>query len=221
MYYLGRSSNHTIYGIVPETAWNSAVSFINSNGRRIQGEHGAWTKEVENLQIIVERPLEGWPIKKSGWSITALDAYARQFFSPDPGGFDYTYGERLAPSLEVLEKEVSSVELPCPSLWRNLQNKIIGATEADTLNSRRFTIPLLRASDLMKRNAPCMVALSFLIRDGKINATAFFRSHDILRAWPANIYGIAHLMEHLATAAKNKFTVGRIQTYSVSAHIYE
>jgi len=226
MYPLRRPSNYTIYGKLPGTAWRSAVSYIDSHGVKIQDEHGAWTREVENLQIVVESPLEGWPLEGSGWSLTALDAYAKQFFSPDPGGHDYTYGERMYQVFKSLGKEIEDVcdgeeeQNVYNRYWQQLRNKIIGAAEVDMLNSRRFCIPVLRAADLMKKNAPCMVAVSFLIRDNKINATAFFRSHDIQRAWPANVYGLSKLMDHLAVAARSKFAVGRITTYSVSAHIY-
>lgn len=173
-------NNYTVFGKTPEQAWRSAINFVRTNGNKILDEHGVWNIEVENLQIVVEKPLEGWPIEGSGWTMPALREYAMQFFSPDPAGFEYTYGERLP---EQFAEILGVMKDQTPSLWKNIQQRIMGAMEADILNSRRFTIPLLKQSDLLKKHAPCMVAVSFLIRGEKINTTAYFRSHDIFRVW--------------------------------------
>jgi len=66
---------------------------------------------------------------------------------------------------------------------------------------------------------PCWVEAAALLRDGKLNFKAVFRSHDIAKGWLKNVYGIYRLVEeYLAKPIGVK--IGTITIESESGHIY-
>ncbi len=65
---------------------------------------------------------------------------------------------------------------------------------------------------------PCLLDLSLLVRNGKINCRAIFRSHDIAKGWLKNVFGIYRFLQEVCRITKYK--VGKIEIESESAHFY-
>lgn len=66
---------------------------------------------------------------------------------------------------------------------------------------------------------PCWVEAAALLRDGKINFKAVFRSHDIAKGWLKNVYGIYRFVqEYLCQPIGAK--IGTITIESESGHCY-
>lgn len=193
----------------PADAWQWAKGSIAAYGDLVKTEDGKLTKEVMNLLVTVLEPLQGWPVEGSGWNMTGLNQYADQLLSGEnPSGFEYVYGERLRtyPDTEG-NYAIDQIDFCIENLKRSK-------------NSRRsVAITWVPDWDDHGKEVPCLQLLDFLIRDGKLHCTAFFRSHDILRAWPCNVYGIGRLMQHVANEIN--VPVGSLTTVSGSAHIYQ
>ena len=64
-----------------------------------------------------------------------------------------------------------------------------------------------------------MIVDDFKLRDGRLHLSIFFRSHDFAGAYPANLYGLARLLEYVSGEVGAE--PGSISTTSASAHIYE
>lgn len=183
---------------MPETAWKWGCGLIERFGERVLTEDGQTTQEIRNLVLQVEEPGRGWPIAGSGWDLPALNVYAEtEILSGNvPGGFRYTYGQRL-------ERELSEA---------------VGLLK-DSICTRRAVATTWRAcEDYDSNSVPCLIAVDFLVRDGKLHLTAYFRSHDIKQAWPQNAYGLWRLQEKVSHAVNVE--VGSLTTISTSAHIY-
>lgn len=180
-------------------AWNYIISYIKSVGSNVITEDYKMTREVQNLAAEIKNPLEGFPIKNSGWDINALNAYAEQLldFSYDCKGFDYTYNERMSRQIYYITKLLN--EHP---------------------TTRRATAYLWLPEKDLETNMhhPCQIVADYKLRSGKLYATHFFRSHDILQAWPANVYGLAKLQEKICSDLE--VVPGSLTTFSASAHIY-
>lgn len=71
----------------------------------------------------------------------------------------------------------------------------------------------------MTSGRPCLNKLSISVRNGKLDLHAFFRSHDIGKAWFYNYYGIRTLQKYIAK--ETNYKCGYIIIESESAHIYE
>lgn len=180
-------------------AWNCAINYIKNVGNNVITEDNKLTREIQNLIIEIKNPLEGFPIKNSGWDINALNVYAEQLldFSYDCKGFDYTYNERMSRQIYYITKLLK--EHP---------------------TTRRATAYLWLPEKDLETNMhhPCQIVADYKLRLGKLYATHFFRSHDILQAWPTNVYGLAKLQEKIC--GELEVVPGSLTTFSASAHIY-
>jgi thymidylate synthase len=159
------------------------------------------------LQVVVEDPYQEMIPARYSWNEERLEEYARQLLSGNNPGFEYTYGERLRawsmpgmPPLDQIEQAIRRLK--------------------DSPSTRRATavtwIPLV---DTAKDEVPCMIVDDFKLRDGCLNLSIFFRSHDFAGAYPANLYGLARVLEYVSREVGAK--PGSISTTSASAHIYE
>jgi len=180
-------------------AWNYIINYIKRTGNNIITEDHKMTREVQNLVAEIKNPLEDFPIKNSGWDINALNVYAEQLLdcSYDCKGFDYTYNERMSRQIYYITKLLK--EHP---------------------TTRRSTAYLWLPEKDLETNMhhPCQIVADYKLRLGKLYATHFFRSHDILQAWPTNVYGLAKLQEKICSELE--VVPGSLTTFSASAHIY-
>ncbi|MDH7597530.1 MAG: thymidylate synthase [Methanothrix sp.] len=196
--------------IYPEAAWSWAVSIVQRQGTSFIDEDGRRAMRVLGLGIEIEKPLEGWPIRGSGWDMPALEEYAKQLLDPDRRGFSYTYGERLCGG------EVNQIERAIKLMRDRPTTRRAVATTWKTV---RDTCTSARG-----RHAPCLIALCFQARRDSVmerdmlDLTAFFRSWDVQRAAPANMYGLAKLLEHVALNVAR--TPGKLRIMAADAHIY-
>lgn len=183
-------------------------------------DHGSWTAkedsrilEVEDLVLHIRdlsRPTRHPEVlEKIGClSPTQLEAYAKQFTSPDRMGFTYTYGERLrayaCPRCNAVFDQMSFVK-----------EKLLKFP-----NTNQAVVVLynpLRDSDSSRHNdPPCWNWAQFRLRNNELHATAVFRSHDYAKALYPNLYAIATLAEEVYPKGPRKLTL-----LSSSAHIYE
>jgi len=201
-----------IHHKTPESAWNYAMRMIHTYGNVVRTEDNRMTKELMNLVLTVNDPMKesNWPIPGTSWrSIDALDEYAAQLLNPDVNGFDYTYGNRIGAHIGVDDNG-------CIRTYNQLDNVITKLSREKS--SRRAVMVTWYPGDIFRKHVPCMIMNDFLIRDEKLYLTAVFRSHDIERAWPANVYGLGKMMQIVADSCDVR--CGSITTVSISAHIY-
>jgi thymidylate synthase len=183
----------------PAEAWSIAKTHIALHGNLVITEDRQVTRELRNLTLEINHPLKGFPIKGSGWEMTALDIYAAQFNDPDKGTFVYTYGERL--------NKDNQIQYIIDSLKKNHSTRRAVA---------KTWIPEI---DHHEQHVPCLQLVELLIRDNKLYMTAVFRSHDIGRAYVSNVYGLGTLQARIAKEVG--VGIGSLTTHSISAHIYE
>ncbi len=133
-----------------------------------------------------------------------LDAYYPQLLTAArPENIAYTYGERLFDF--------------------NGRDQI--AAMADELRATRYSRRAVAAlwdpgRDPGSADPPCLNLLQARARDGKLYLTAYFRSHDIFRAWLLNAFGLRKLQAELARRIGNQCMLGDLVIISQSAHIY-
>jgi len=186
--------------------WRRILEVIWYRGEEFTSQRGK-TREVRNLLVRVSSPddarIEGFPMAE-----TELKKYADQLLSSERSGFDYTYGERLRSWGEgVVKTPVDQIE------------EAIKLLKKDASTRRASCVTWIPPKDLKTSEVPCLILLDFKVRAGVLDATAVFRSNDMFGAWPANVYGLNKVNEHVAGKIKAK--PGAVTTHSISAHIYE
>lgn len=96
---------------------------------------------------------------------------------------------------------------------------------AKSPNSRRaIAITWVPEIDIQSREPPCLQIVQCFIRNNQLHMTVVFRSHDMLSAYGANVYGLAHMQklicDEINELSINKITIGTLTTISSSSHIY-
>lgn len=199
--------NQIIAHHTPAHAWAYGKTLIEQYGDQVITEDRKLTKEIQNLHLPILEPLSGWPIAGSGWDMAGLDKYAEQLMSAsNPSGFEYTYGERLFAHGELGEQKINQIYYVIWKLKNNPETR------------RAVAATWLPVHDNYFPEVPCLQIVDFLIRNGKLNLTAFFRSWDVGRAAVPNMYGLAKLQEHVAK--KVNVQMGSLTIMAASAHIY-
>ncbi len=133
-----------------------------------------------------------------------LDAYYPQLLTGErPANIAYTYGERLFDF--------------------NGRDQIAAMVEElrETRYSRRAVAGLWDpARDARSADPPCLNLIQARARDGKLYLTAYFRSHDVFRAWPMNAFALRRLQGEIAAQVGANCMLGDLVIISQSAHIY-
>ena len=188
-------------------AWHRGLNLIWRQGREMNDERGTRIRELLSLQVVVEDPYQEMIPAEYSWNEERLEEYAQQLLSGKNPGFEYTYGERLRawslpgmPALDQIEQVILRLKA--------------------SANTRRATaVTWIAPVDAAKDEVPCMIVDDFKLRDGRLHLSIFFRSHDFAGAYPANLYGLARLLQYVSSQVGAE--PGSISTTSASAHIYE
>ena len=188
-------------------AWQRGLNLIWRQGAQITDERGTRIRELLSMQVVVEDPYREMIPAQYSWNEERLEEYAQQLLSGNNPGFEYTYGERLrawslpgVPALDQIEQVILRLKA--------------------SANTRRATaVTWIVPVDACKDEVPCMIVDDFKLRDGRLHLSIFFRSHDFAGAYPANLYGLARLLQYVSYEVGAE--PGSICTTSASAHIYE
>lgn len=133
-----------------------------------------------------------------------LDAYYPQLLTGTrPANIAYTYGERL--------------------FAFNGRDQIAAMVDElrETRYSRRAVAGLWDpARDARAADPPCLNLIQARARDGKLYLTAYFRSHDVFRAWLMNAFALRRLQAEIAGRVSATCMLGDLVIVSQSAHIY-
>ena len=196
-----------IRGRTISDAWHRGLNLIWRDGQEIIDERGTKIRELLSLQVVVENPYVEMIPKEYSWNEERLEEYALQLLSADNPGFEYTYGERLRGWSVGSDQRVDQIE------------QAIRRLKTSPSTRRATAVTWIPPVDEIKDEVPCMIVDDFKLRDGCLNLSVFFRSHDFAGAYPANLYGLARVLEQVAKEVGAR--PGSISTTSASAHVYE
>jgi len=188
-------------------AWQRGLALIWRQGAEITDQRGTKIKEILSLQMVVEDPYRDMIPPGYSWNEERLEEYARQLLSGDNPGFEYTYGERLRAWALPGSAPLDQIE------------QAIARLQASSSTRRAIAVTWIAPVDSRTEEVPCMIVDDFKLREGRLHLSIFFRSHDYAGAYPANLYGLARLLQYVAGEVGAE--PGSISTTSASAHIYE
>jgi thymidylate synthase len=185
-------------------------------GRRTATQHSSDQRELLAVMAVVsDEPADparcsyadwmpftrdslGWPLPGGGYG-----GYLGQLLSAEAApGVSYTYGGRLrafAGSIDQVRAIVDDLRA--------------------SGDSRRAVAALWSpAQDIGSPSPPCLNLVQARLRGGRLQLTAYFRSHDIYRAWAANAFALRALQAHIA--GELGAAAGDLALISHSAHVY-
>ncbi len=192
-------------------------------GRRGATQHSSDQREILNLLTIVsDEPVDLADCSYADWMPFSRESlgerlpdgsysgYLGQFLQAGHGaGLSYTYGERLRAFPAHAHGNAAGFD-QVAALVAELKGS--GA-------SRRALASLWHPpEDAGNPGPPCLTLVQARLRDERLHLTAYFRSHDIYRAWPGNAFGLRALQDEIASALGA--AAGELAILSHSAHIY-
>jgi thymidylate synthase len=193
-------------------AWKTALKFILEKGNKYLDHRKKVCYEVENLVITVnsckniDRPIRSLR-RFSDIEFPPLEEIEDIFLlRKEVPRYIYSYGARI---------------FNFSNTFNQIDDYIIPLLQKYPV-SRRATIcfmDVLKDLEVGAKDLPALVSITFTIREGKLNATAFIRSNDLFFGWPANIFQIYSLQKYITKILGCE--IGSITTVSVSAHVYE
>jgi len=182
--------------------WVQGVKYIWNEGAVVfDGEERL--REILNLVLEVQNPME----RRAEIEGLAPKAMIHEImdltFKKEPDEeLGYSYGERMFDF-----KGIDQIQWAIDRLDRNPESK-------------SASIGLLMPErDTRAEHIPCMVLVDFKKRDGKLNLTAIFRSHDFGKKALPNFVALGKLLEQVSKATRSE--TGKLTCHSISAHVYE
>ncbi len=193
-------------------AWVKIVNSILLYGYEKPSEYKESQLEVTNLLATIgifgkkynlEKEFFSW-IKKKEFEKHVKDLLSRE----KPEDVEYTYGTRL------FSHAISGDQI----------QRMIDYLSAKPYSRRCISVVIDPREDFSSKFPPCIGIVQGIISGDYYIHTAYFRSNDMFRGWPVNIYGQIKLAEYIVSKINEKsgtdYKLGYVNTFSFSAHIY-
>lgn len=189
--------------IVAETtgqAWIKAAQEVFDHGCLIKdGE--VTLKESLNVFLTVERALEDDPIIRTHADPMMVQWMKDNFLKFEPVlNWGYSYGQRF-----FNYQGVNQIAAVIAKLKKNPESKSATVTLMDPKGDQT--------------HMPCIVAIDFKIRDGRLMTTSYFRSQDVGKKLYADVICIGEIAKQVADGVGTE--VGSVNILISSLHAYE
>lgn len=204
-------------------------------GEELETEDGELTIEwpPHNPYVIhINHPLKQPMVSESCmFGEKAMQQYVEQLLSlhpPGPNSATYYYSNRLF-DYPLLRCDLENPQEDDPYYYigdgngdgfNQIYHSIIKRLSLSPKSRRAIAITWVPEMDVNSDEPPCLQLIQCFIRDQQLHMTCYFRSNDMLSAWGANAYGLAHLMKYMCDQIDQPITIGTLTTISSSAHIY-
>ena len=203
----------TVETNVATEAWKISLRHILESGDEIEDERGLITKELLNLMVTVQDPLNSEPPEGCFSSVEKFKKIENQFLDPKNLVEGINIAKRLREHFGFkLGRDVYSVKTD------QIETVINRLQKSET--TRRATLTSFDPGiDQYQDDIPSMIMVDFKIRKNRLHVTSVYRSHDVYNSWIPNFYALRGLSKYLSKSLG--FKMGPITVHSVSAHIYK
>ncbi|HIJ83063.1 MAG: hypothetical protein HW380_576 [Magnetococcales bacterium] len=204
--------SHTILAHTPMEAWKELIFRLFRFGHRVNLGQGKERIELQTVKITLLSPVEESEavLQDHGFSLGQFSSYQENILKSNlPPDQHYGYGHRLRSYFGDVSANGCADTL----------KKAIEMLK-DNPESRHVYISLWDTSrDLLSPNKghPCLVSLFFRRFDNLLTLTASFRTHNALRAWPENVYGLIAIQRYVSE--RTGINPGAITVFSHSISI--
>ncbi|MCG8351642.1 MAG: thymidylate synthase [Chloroflexales bacterium] len=216
------SSGFVVHAPTVRSAHLALLWHVMSFGQRSGTQHSSDQRELLDVMTVVsDEPVAPDDCSYADWMPFSLESlgqrqadgrfsrYLGQFLHTDHAlsGVSYTYGDRLR---AYGHGSVDQIAAMIDDLRRSRHSRRAVATVWNPEH------------DPHSSNPPCLNLVQARLCDDVLHVTAYFRSHDIYRAWAMNAFGLRALQGLLTEALQKVAPVkpGDLVIISQSAHIY-
>lgn len=200
-YHLERDGQHVAVSRGGQTfntreLLNVTLEIAEGNHRLIGGplKQQKWWLAAECLTELLglNPPLTYWLMKPETKAADIFNAMKHP-----TSFFQYTYGQRMAEH-HVIEGIVEKLKEE---------------------NSRQAVFTIWDNRDLKESQIPCTIMHQYLLRNGKLNLTVYYRSNDLYRGYRNDVYFSSVMLELMSSFTGSK--IGSLTMHFGSLHSYE
>jgi len=193
-------------------AWKRSLKYIIDYGQDFKDRDNRICREVLNMIVTIEDPTIDYELP--------IDIMQQ---------FEWIYPTKEELSSIILNREeLATYEFSYgPRIFNYQKNKdqindfVIPLLKKDS-STRRAVVSLYNPttdSNILSKNIPSMMFISFKMKNNSLDLTCFIRSNDFFIGWPGNIYQIFMLQKYVADKLGAK--IGSLTTMSSSAHAFQ
>lgn len=229
------------------SAWELAVLGCWKNGfdrhthydrKDEQGNYIDPASKDATIEVRIDNPFNEPMIHKNfPGGIEKLEEYKQEVVDGihdhwiDPKKWKYTYHERLMnynPSVD-LTAPGRGLLLPSEEAINQIDLIVKRLEKEQDDRGAQATTWMPTADPKMSKDRPCLQRLWFSILKDKnddyvLNLNSHWRSRDLYKAWPMNVYAMSHLQKKVAEDLSNRWNkpvkIGSYIDISDSLHIY-
>lgn len=189
-----------IFGTTTGEVWKKAAAEVYLHGNAVK-DGDANLKECLNIFLTIEKPLESDPILRDHADPRMIEWMRDNFLKLEPvSDWGYSYGQRF-----LSYDGIDQIEQVITKLKKNPESKSATITLMNPLGDQH--------------HMPCIVAIDFKIREGKLMTTASFRSQDVGKKLYADVICIGEIAKKIAD--QTSCVAGDVILHIVSLHAYE
>jgi thymidylate synthase len=203
--------------------WRRQLSNVLLNGLEVS-PRGKLTRELlhQSFAIDMRRPVLRAPLRKLDYKFMAAEA------------FWILSGDDRVEGIAPFNKRISEFSddgktffgAYGPKIMEQLGYVLAKLAEDDL--SRQAVLTIWREQPPPTKDVPCTVAISFTLREGKLNVHVFMRSSDLWLGLPYDVFNFS-MLGHLVCAKLNAIPdakepnvePGLLHLTAVSSHLYE
>jgi len=201
--------------------WKEQLGLVWENGSEVK-PRGKTTLELihQTLEIDMRRPVLRNPSRKLDYRFMAAEAFWI-LTGDDRVETIAQFNSRIA---EFSDNGVTFFGAYGPKIMSQLKYVLEKLQEDST--SRQAVLTIWRECPEPTKDVPCTVAISFTIREGKLNCHVFMRSSDLCLGLPYDVFNFS-MLGHLVCAELNlasddePIEPGTLYLTAVSSHLYE
>jgi thymidylate synthase len=203
--------------------WRHQLGNVLLNGLEVSPRNKL-TRELlhQSLTVDMRRPVLRAPLRKLDYRFMAAEAF--WILSGDDRVESIApFNQRIA---EFSDDGKTFFGAYGPKIMAQL-DYVLAKLQQDNL-SRQAVITIWRKQPPPTKDVPCTVAISFTLREGKLNCHVFMRSSDLWLGLPYDVFNFS-MLGHLVCARLNStpdleeplVEPGQLHLTAVSSHLYE
>ena len=188
-------------------AWEQSIEALLDNSLPLgYTQRGERARELLGVQLVVAHPLDEPIIPKTYlFGNLFIEDYCNNILCASNGG----------PSINSRIVKKRQIE----STPNDQIKKVVNLLKKEP-NSRRALICLWNAeNDISSHHPPCACTIQFLIRGGRLDTIAYFRSNDSWMAALPDMIAITKLSQIISN--KINISIGKYIHFAASYHLYE
>lgn len=190
-YKPSEATGHQVVRARPLDCWQELIVRAMRFGHPVELRKGR-RLELLNVKIVITEPRieTREALAEFGFDLDRFLSYQWSILDSQlPEDVDYTYGNRLRGYFPLLDGGTDALAVAVEML-------------RDDPETRRAYLTLWdMGHDLSEGEAgakPCLTTVFFRRHEGRLTLTATYRSHNLLWAWPENVYGLMAIQRHVS-----------------------